>query len=465
MSRSLADAGQAVRKALRRIWRTLFGARGEPLTETELSPAFVTEVPNQPVTLYAGSLTVVRGPLRFEGTGEVRLAWFPDPRVTFELTYVRKGPPDFSPLEDVDVQLAELNAEASGYVTDRSEQLFGTSGGRLAGYLPQGVRFGETDSVHGVLFHLANFRPFIGKPISDSAGGLRAGRLDLHADGWVIRIDSLRTGTEIQSAVRATGGYAITHVGSVERADGSAFSFDEASSTLEVLRFFCSMVAGRFCEPILLAGLDDLGKTIGQQWRVWRTDPWSGAFSALSLNRPRDLAHLYEVMSVRWRYPDWRRAIRYAVSWYVRANDDSSSEARMIMAQVALELLAWIALVEEGGEAPERFDGRKAAQKLRKLLTKMAVPLKIPSRFSTVAAAAAQENWRDCCEAFTRARNEITHVSKRSRLSLTYEEALPELSEMGLWFVDLAILHFFKYSGKYVNRSDERLPTEDVPWT
>ncbi|MGF1512779.1 MAG: hypothetical protein ACFB5Z_03665 [Elainellaceae cyanobacterium] len=85
--------------------------------------------------------------------------------------------------------------------------------------------------------------------------------------------------------------------------------------------------------------------------------------------------------------------------------------------------------------------------------------------------------WEDSVEAFVKVRNDITHPEKKTGMFSRIKSRTPnyiasceesakagaELFQLGLLFVELALLKLCGYSGKYVNRL--KIPgIEKVPW-
>ena len=64
--------------------------------------------------------------------------------------------------------------------------------------------------------------------------------VDLRSAGWRVRLTAVENSTEVFKDLAATGGYAFTHLGRLERDDGSAFSVADSKVILETLPAFLS---------------------------------------------------------------------------------------------------------------------------------------------------------------------------------------------------------------------------------
>src|SRR5438105_2782803 len=123
-------------------------------------PELAMSPPNEPVLLHRGPLEVHDGSPPFAGVGEVRLAWFPRPRVEFEVSKPF-APKDLRPPgQDLTLELGSLGASLPGYSTSVSETLATAGQGvsKILGIVSQGTIGGQS-AVTRVEFYIPNF-PF-----------------------------------------------------------------------------------------------------------------------------------------------------------------------------------------------------------------------------------------------------------------------------------------------------------------
>jgi len=139
----------------------------------------------------------------------------------------------------------------------------------------------------------------------------------------------------------------------------------------------------------------------------------------------------------------------------------------LVLAQTALELLAWNYCVKDRKMVSERaFEprGLSAADKLRLLASSLAVPKEVPTALSTLhGTPQSGKKWADGMEAVTSIRNSIVHPGKPGAYSgPQYYEAC----NLSLWYIDLVLLHLCGHGGNYANRLTMRCSgeVELVPW-
>ncbi len=82
--------------------------------------------------------------------------------------------------------------------------------------------------------------------------------------------------TEVFKSLKESGGYAFTHLGRIERADGSLFPVAEARDILNPLRLFLSFAHGALCSLPIIWGTDRDGGIVWEQWSSSPVDPMEG---------------------------------------------------------------------------------------------------------------------------------------------------------------------------------------------
>ena len=80
----------------------------------------------------------------------------------------------------------------------------------------------------------------------------------LKADNWRVTLDCIETSRDLENKLSSSGGYAITHIGKIERIDESEFEVTEAKNLLDALHYFFSFVRGIWSTPILPVGSNNL---------------------------------------------------------------------------------------------------------------------------------------------------------------------------------------------------------------
>ncbi|MGJ5631728.1 hypothetical protein [Nostoc sp. CALU 1950] len=207
------------------------------------------------------------------------------------------------------------------------------------------------------------------------------GRLILKAESWSASIDSLQNLGDIIKSLESKGGYAITHVGKLERSDKKPFTTEEADDILEALHWFLSFSRGFRTSPILLVGYDNSGKKVWENCTSYTTSPWRSVHSWFADSQDScSLGKLFPGFLNRWRSTTWNQPIRFAIHWYLESIAQAGAvQGSIVLMQAAFEILAWTLLVEEKAIiSQQEFKKLPAAEQLRRLLSQCGVPLKIP---------------------------------------------------------------------------------------
>ena len=283
----------------------------------------------------------------------------------------------------------------------------------------------------------------------------------MDSETWKVKIRSLISTREDQESVKEKGGYALTHVGEVSTADDSPFTGKDASSILESLKLFLCFANGSQCIPTCPSGLDPSGAPVWSQWSSpieWERVP----LSWFDRQCPELLSDLFPRYMNKLGTDNWREALCDAIWWYVGANHSSHGiEAGIVFAQTAIERLSYeyavceMKLVEKKG-----FDGLRASDQYRLLLSSLAIPLEIPSSATALTAQQKKRKWLDAPHALTEIRNDFVHGG-RTRATLP-DECYVEAWKLTVWIVEMAILALCGYRGKHWNRNNRQ--TEVVPW-
>lgn len=183
------------------------------------------------------------------------------------------------------------------------------------------------------------------------------------------------------------------------------------------------------------------------------------------------MTEVFPGFSILMQNPEWRRAIRTAVYWYVRGDTNRvGPDGAIILVQAALERLAWHILVTvKHSISEDSFSKLPAADQLRLVLDSCSIPLELPVCLSQLAAAAkgqkSERDWIDGPQAFTATRNQIVHPNKRQRVK--GGRAFFDALQLGKWYLELILLRSFGFNGSYACRL--KFPhhvgdVEPVPW-
>jgi len=123
------------------------------------------------------------------------------------------------------------------------------------------------------LFHLINWPAFAGPedfilvtgttPYLEMKG---YARVCLKVDGWLITLVEVENNDSLQKELKLKGGYAITHIGTVEREYGSSYTVDEVENLFTMLHAYFSFALGCWAGPQLPIGFDASGNKTFERW-------------------------------------------------------------------------------------------------------------------------------------------------------------------------------------------------------
>jgi hypothetical protein len=326
----------------------------------------------------------------------------------------------------------------------------------------------ESTQMSLLIFHLFNFIDFHGtrRSIEQSRTTSHAiEHVDLMCDEWNVELKSLLSTQENIKALKEEGGYRITHIGGIKKADHTLFSGKDAHECLIALNFFLSFAKGRWCEPICAVGFDESGNRVWESWSS-PSEPWHAPLSWFDPHNASQLATLFPGFMKRWGNYDWRKTLHEVIYWYLNANFSSRGiDAGIILTQAAIERLSYeYAVKDRRLLSVKGFKDLWASDKFRLLFSPLGIPPEIPKGTTEIKKLAKKYNWLDAPDALTEIRNSLVHPEhkKRSQLDSVYYEAW----NLGLWYLEMGILSICGYSGTYGNRLKQRWAgqVEDVPW-
>jgi hypothetical protein len=347
----------------------------------------------------------------------------------------------------------------------------------LSGFCNNGIAFDKGDPLKFVKFHLVNFEEIVDQLVQDDDGTFRMARSTVKFDGWTLTIETVRDYSVLEKSLKAKRGYAITHIGRLERSDGVAFATKEVSPVLHALFWFFSFARGLESPPMLPVGFNSNGVVTWREWIGFRATAWRGTQGWLN-GRQYTTSSLEESLigfwkkwqDLKWNDPSNNNTpLILAIHWFLSANTDSGGvEGSIILAQTGLELVAWVRLVEDialYGRNP--FDALSAKDKFEALLNHVGLDTGIPPKLTHLSTLAVTKNWNNGPEAIAGYRNTLVHPKRRAaNKDVVFAESY-DILELALWYLELTLLYLFGYEGYYVSRAT-RSPSGDaelVPWS
>jgi hypothetical protein len=325
---------------------------------------------------------------------------------------------------------------------------------------------GETKMVC-VAFHIFNYNDFQGtrKSTEENTTGLYTiDHIDLKASGWDVEIRTLSTTSDTFKTLHEIGGCGLTHIGSLQKEDGSIFDGKTAEDMLNALRHFFSFSKGLWCNPCLAVGFDNEENKV---WEMWSSPHgyWGLPSSWFDPHHCDQLVNLFPGFMNRWENKEWQKALHEVIYWYLSSNCSTLGrgigiDAGIILTQTAIERLSFEYVVRHKRLIAESgFNDLRASDKFRMLFSSLDIPIDIPSSLPELQ----KFNWVDAPHAITEIRNSLIHPKHRGQFGKAFYPAW----NLGQWYLELALLRIFKYSGTYCNRLIQKRcvgEIEPVPW-
>lgn len=433
---------------------------------------------NELIQLYKGELEIEQNKRVIQGHGDVYLKWFPYPQVEFKLSSSNLS--SSFDIADTFLKLTGIEGLFRVFISHFKKNVSlnqRENSIQVCGQLKDPIVIGSGNDLAHIKFHLTNFHQFIGSHksifISEDSGKTTIERLVFEAQGWRVTIDQLETLSKILESLSSQGGYAITHVGKLEKSDKAVFAIDEAREFLEAFSDFLSFIRGFRVSPTLLVGYDVSERQLWKEWTLSNSDPWKVVDSWAWGLKGTSLVNAFPGFLKWWQ--DGGESAKLAIYWYLQSNRNVGGvEGSIILTQAALELLAWVLLVEKGSISEKDFDKKPLkyiSQKINRLLDECGIPKDIPSEYANLAKFESEldKSANNGPYAFVEIRNSITHSNskKRQKFTDTPTSARQEAWYLGLWYLELILLRLFNYNESYFNRIPKHCfqgDVETVPW-
>jgi len=420
---------------------------------------------------HSRSVPLASGPFRLTGLsdgvldGDLVFRWFPSTAIEFEGSYTDPHPdieaPNWCLLSE-----GTLAFSMPALVTHVS---VGNEKSTVRGIAQRGFSVGS-GSFDTLRFCLANFPNYIGAPISyhmDAHSGWVAGRLQIRTDRGECRLDVVPEATELVKRAGSDQGFVISHVGQWIPSSG-VMTVEEAEAIIVMLHFWFGFTRGAWAGPLFPQGLSN-GNIVWHQFAAWRLGD-SPAATWMPQRRPLDLSSAFRGFAQRWNDHAWQGALQSAISWFIEANSSRTAlESKIVLAQVALELLAWVHVIET-----QRLHGRtdfrrlSAAGRIRILLQHIGVRSTLPDYLSHLPALQNGEAF-DGPGVITRVRNALVHATEENRETVDRIDGIQlyECGQMALQYVELTLLAICGHDGHYARRGWRGWVGDDevrVPW-
>lgn len=440
---------------------------------------YVSNPPDQPISL--GELDVecigpggVRSKIRVTGLQSL----IPSQRA--KLIYSGEGF-DFSDptsLPDLKLYWPEQKEPFIHYAIQKSQTIIGDSPSFTARW--EENRIDLPASITGTTFtkvtsYVLSFPNFISKRqlLIDTADGRKYNSCcaELNSDGWTIIIASHQHTESHIKSLDAGSSYAITHSIVITRSDGAEFQSPESDVIIDDIYYYLSFCVGRRIGIGLEVGTEKNGKETPLRFGFKSSSRWSSSHKHhwwdAELGRI-DLSSAFSGFCALRRHPIWKDHLPSIFYWYLEANQldrgTIATDTGIVLAQMALEKIAWVFLVHDRKAFTEQdFDKIAASGKIRAAAAMLRLPLGIPPDISK-AIVQNDHKIQDIPHLITEVRNDLVHPRKRQRVKINPYYVW----NISQWYIELMILNLSGYNGLYNNRAmitKWRMAPTHVPWT
>ena len=165
-------------------------------------------------------------------------------------------------------------------------------------------------------------------------------RVQLDAVPWSIEVTGVDRLMSLHFRLMTGGGSAITHAGSITRADGNGFLLEELEVLLDGLHLFLSFARGSYCGLAFLSGQDSQRRTVWKQWGSRAVEPWHGPLSTWVCGLESEmLSPVFDGLWKRFTDPAWSDTVSQVIRWYLKSNDSDEPDVGLILSMAALERL------------------------------------------------------------------------------------------------------------------------------
>lgn len=314
-----------------------------------------------------------------------------------------------------------------------------------------------------IYFHLFDFKSVAGTSIELTSSNNIVEIIKLTSDKWTVELHRIGT-------IEYNNHYpCLTHVGCFYRTDGSMFNGYSAQQMLNDLELFFTFCHGSFCNPKMPVGFDDEGN------KVWALgdcfeQPVKKSISWFDQVHPEQLIQLFPKFMSKLEDKKWKETLNTVIYWYARSSNVSANgiDTAIVLTQIAMEKLSYEYVVNDKKMISSNgFDSLKAPDKLRLFYANLDIPIDIPHKPTKIQEVCKiyKTPFEDSFVFLTEFRNNIVHAKhkKKNIFSNLYTEA----RQLGMWYLELAILKVCNYEGNYKNRFSDKLvdgKLEKLPW-
>lgn len=299
-------------------------------------------------------------------------------------------------------------------------------------------------------------------------GQIRAGSLRVSTDGWRLRIDPRGDVPEdtLRSSMRDTQVHTVTHIGEVERADGSDFTAAELHDLLNVLATAFTLLLGRATAPVLPVGwVDD--RAVYAKWGSSRAvdrpaSSMSWRDTAFAVEQAAEVVE--RCLTIAGDALLWE-VLQQALGYYLSANYEATVNMKVTLPVPAITLLSFVYFTDvvpasaAQGMSRGAMRDLSAEETLRKYLGAMGLSTAIPTHLrhllavqktlTTIDPATGQPEAPDALTCVIKMRNEVMHP-KRGNVKKWSIYEWGEASFAAIHMLEAGLLFWIGYRGRYI---------------
>ena len=412
------------------------------------------------------ALTTKKDTKLFELDGGINFIWFPQSVIEFYGTYNGEI---LGLIEEETTLIIKDYGQVPVIITSQSCN----NGYKIRGILNDSVVRKTESNFDKLTFYLANFPEYIGAPIiNENSDGVEvfSGRIIFENNQWSGMLDSIPENNLLRKEQKKIGGFYISHVGEIRLKNGHYLDEEKIKSIVSDLRYLFGFCSGSWVGPLFPKG-SKKNKIGWEQLAPWFVGSAQKVYSWFPTKKRINRLSFFSGFMEKIKNPIFSLPLRNAISWYIEANrPEISNYDRIILLQVALEMLSWTYFVDFKQEyISDEFDKLTAQRKIRKFLYELNIPTVIPNHLRELSNISKKILHTDAPGTLTFIRNALVHPNKDNRKSISSLNGihLYQVAQMGINLIELSILALCDYDGIYAQRGwigwkgeDERI----VPW-
>jgi hypothetical protein len=266
----------------------------------------------------------------------------------------------------------------------------------------------------------------------------------LTAEGWVLLLEDL--GADPMDMPTDPRDYVVTHRARLFRDGYAPFTSEEGLDVLDAFDAYASMCRGAWCGVVLPVGHGTHSRVTWRRLEAARIDhSGQGSSWAIQTNAgPKPFVEMWPGFLHRWQNGDMRSTLQTIVELGIESDAHTSGEAALLIAEVALELLSWVAVVGESAMmTAEGHDRLGPSDRLRLLLALAGQDRALPNHADELRKLAARRGWADGPHAIVELRNLIAHPNKRQKIAGLTRGAVDNCRRLALWYSNAALYWLF----------------------